>query len=448
MTVIRPHPRFFALVATLMVAGHCQAASFIVNNTQDVPDDNPGNGICHPVNGAANTCTLRAAIMEANALPGSHQIALPSGQYTPNRPGREEQAALTGDLDISRDITIVNGTNNPPIIFSITQDRVFDILSGGSLTLRNIGVNGGVANAVGTVRGGAFQVTTGAQLFLDRAKVGTNYANIGGAIYSDGLVDIVDSEFYNNAITADNVQLEFASGAAIFSRGQLNVERSTFRENGNIPGAESLNLITSAYAIHTKNSGPASPSSTFVNTTIANNTRGVRSEGVALQMDMVTIAGNSGIGLRFVADIGNLGVPQLKLRQTVIADNASTNCNGIDGDAAESAVRNRYNASTDASCGFTGGNDFQNIESPFFGPLGNYGGKTPVLIPHFNSEIVDAGGPLCLPSFEDQRGKLRPMDGNLDADNGCDIGAVEFDPLNDPISNDVIFADGFESATP
>ncbi|MGB0135572.1 choice-of-anchor Q domain-containing protein [Dokdonella sp.] len=448
MTLIRLRPRKIALVATLLIAGHCQAANFIVNNNQDVPDDNPGDGICHPINGAANTCTLRAAIMEANALAGNHVIGLPSGQYTLNRQGREEQAASTGDLDILGSITIVNGTSNPPTIFSTTQDRVFDILSGASLTLRNVRVNGGVANAVGTVRGGAFQVTTGAQLTLDQVIVGTNYANIGGAIYNDGIVSIVDSDFYNNAITADNVQLEFANGAAILSRGQLTIERSTFRENGRIPGADSLNLLTSAYAIHLKNNGPASPLGTFVNTTIANNTRGVRSEGVPLKMDMVTIAGNSGLGLRFVPDVGNLGVPQLTIRQTVIADNDSTDCNGIDGNAAENVVRNRYNASTDDSCGFTGGNDFQNIDSPFFGPLDIYDGLTPVLIPRFDSEIVDAGGPLCLPSFEDQREKLRPMDGNLDSDNGCDIGAVEFDPLNDPLSNDVIFADSFDLLVP
>ena len=61
-----------------------------------------------------------------------------------------------------------------------------------------------------------------------------------------------------------------------------------------------------------------------------------------------------------------------------------------------------------------------------------------------SSSIVDTGGPLCLPSVEDQRGRTRPMDGNPDAENGCELGAVKFDPLTDPIGNDVIFADGFD----
>lgn len=431
-------------IATVTLASPCDAALFVVNNNLDVPDDSPGNGICHPVNGADNTCTLRAAIMEANALGGSHVIALPSGTYTLNRPGAQEESALTGDLDISATIRIVNGTSNRPLIYASQQDRVFDIRAGGSLTLENIAVSGGIANAPGTVRGGGFQVATGAQLSLDRSAVYTNIANIGGAVYNDGNLTIVDSEFYNNAITDDEVNVEFANGAAVFSRGQLSISRSTFRDNGRIPGGESLNLVTSAYAIHLRETGPASPSAALVNTTIAGNTRGIRSEGVPLQMDMVTIAGNTGLGLRFTPDFDTLGVIQLKVRQTVIVGGDAAACNGIDGSLIENNVSNRYNASSDASCGFTGGNDQQNIAYPFLDSLEPYGGRTPVLMPMFSSSIVDAGGPICLPSFEDQRGKTRPIDGNLDAENGCDLGAVEFDPMTDPLGNDVIFADGFD----
>ena len=435
---------FSAAMAALLLAAPCAATTFVVNNTLDVPDDNPGNGICHPVNGVANTCTLRAAIMEANALGGSHVIALPSGQYTLNRIGAQEEAALTGDLDITATIRIVNGTSNPPTIYANQQDRVFDIKAGGSLTLQNVRVSGGFANAVGTVRGGAFQVATGAQLTVERSVIATNVANMGGAIYSDGSVTILDSDFYNNAISDDQVLPEFVNGSAIFSRGVLSIERSTFRDNGRIPGADSLNLVNYAYAIHLRKTGPASPSATLVNATIVGNTRGIRSEGVPLNLDMVTIADNTGLGLRFTPDIDTIGMIQLRVRQTVIVGNDSNACNGIDGTLIENDVRNRYNASSDESCGFGGGNDQQNIAYPFLDSLENYGGRTPVLMPNFSSSIVDAGGPLCLPSFEDQRGKVRPKDGNLDAENGCDLGAVEFDPMTDPIGNDIIFADGFD----
>src|SRR5688500_1837174 len=44
--------------------GQAYAASFTVNSTADQPDVSPGDGICRT---ASNTCTLRAAIMEANS---------------------------------------------------------------------------------------------------------------------------------------------------------------------------------------------------------------------------------------------------------------------------------------------------------------------------------------------------------------------------------------------
>src|SRR5262245_23655024 len=52
------------------------AASFTVNSPADAVDAIPGNGACAS---AAGDCTLRAAIQEANALPGADTITLPSG---------------------------------------------------------------------------------------------------------------------------------------------------------------------------------------------------------------------------------------------------------------------------------------------------------------------------------------------------------------------------------
>jgi CSLREA domain-containing protein len=44
-----------------------RAADFVVNSTADAIDAAPGDGICATVDGA---CTVRAAIIEANQLPG------------------------------------------------------------------------------------------------------------------------------------------------------------------------------------------------------------------------------------------------------------------------------------------------------------------------------------------------------------------------------------------
>ena len=48
--------------------GPAEAATFTVNSTADAVDVNPGNSLCADATGA---CTLRAAVMEANALDGA-----------------------------------------------------------------------------------------------------------------------------------------------------------------------------------------------------------------------------------------------------------------------------------------------------------------------------------------------------------------------------------------
>ena len=81
------------------------AASLAVNDTVDRVDSQVGNGECRT---SAGTCTLRAAIQEANALPGPDTITVPTGTYAiaiaplgdfvvdPN----------DGDFDITEPVTI------------------------------------------------------------------------------------------------------------------------------------------------------------------------------------------------------------------------------------------------------------------------------------------------------------------------------------------------------
>src|SRR5439155_26666818 len=104
-----------ALAALLASDGTLSAASFTVNSTIDAVDANPGDGICDDGGGR---CTLRAAIMEANALPGADTIVLPSGTYRLSIPGAGEDLGSTGDLDITDDLrvdgtVIVNGWSEP-----------------------------------------------------------------------------------------------------------------------------------------------------------------------------------------------------------------------------------------------------------------------------------------------------------------------------------------------
>ena len=65
---------FFALV----LAAPAQAVVFTVDSTVDAVDAVPGDGICADASGA---CTLRAAIHEANVLPGADVVEVPAGTY-------------------------------------------------------------------------------------------------------------------------------------------------------------------------------------------------------------------------------------------------------------------------------------------------------------------------------------------------------------------------------
>jgi CSLREA domain-containing protein len=67
-------------LCAIFLSTSAQAAVFAVNSPEDGVDANPGNGVCEtaPGNGV---CTLRAAIQEANTLPGADEITLLSNVY-------------------------------------------------------------------------------------------------------------------------------------------------------------------------------------------------------------------------------------------------------------------------------------------------------------------------------------------------------------------------------
>jgi hypothetical protein len=77
--------------------------------------------------------------------------------------------------------------------------------------------------------------------------------------------------------------------------------------------------------------------------------------------------------------------------------------------------------------------DQKNVE-PLLGPLQNNGGPTQTQALLKGSPAIDGGNLNGCIDFAvtvvntDQRGMLRPLDGNGDAIAICDIGAVEYSP--------------------
>jgi CSLREA domain-containing protein len=107
--------------AVVWIAPARANAPFAVDSTVDEIDAAPGDGNC--ISTPSGQCTLRAAIMEANALAGDDTINLPAGIYTLTLAGVNEDAGLTGDLDITSTVTIEGAGAESTVIDANALDR-------------------------------------------------------------------------------------------------------------------------------------------------------------------------------------------------------------------------------------------------------------------------------------------------------------------------------------
>src|SRR5215210_2895429 len=124
---------FFIAVAAFsqQVAALLQSpqASFVVNHSGDTGDANTLDNICAD---AAGNCTLRAAIQQANALPGNNVIS-----FALSAP----QINLSSELSVSQSVTITGpGARNLTVqrASSAADSRVFNIQGAFGTTVVNI----------------------------------------------------------------------------------------------------------------------------------------------------------------------------------------------------------------------------------------------------------------------------------------------------------------------
>lgn len=177
------------MVSALLIPlwGMAATFSFTVNNTADLRDDSPGDGICRTiVGGEEQGCTLRAAIDEANALApaaGGLEIILPAGTFTLTRPGAGEGQNASGDLDIRCNIKLQGAGLAATVIDGAGLDRVFDITwhyPDFQVEMADLTITGGAVPMIGDDMdrsgGGIFSY---GNLTLTRVKV-TNNASANG----------------------------------------------------------------------------------------------------------------------------------------------------------------------------------------------------------------------------------------------------------------------------
>src|SRR3990170_9146569 len=97
--------------------------AFTVNDFRDAGDANPGDGLCLSTLGGS-TCTLRAAIDQTNASLGLDTITLPVGTYVLTIAGIDDEGNVSGDLDITDDLTLTGAGAGLTIINGGALDRV------------------------------------------------------------------------------------------------------------------------------------------------------------------------------------------------------------------------------------------------------------------------------------------------------------------------------------
>lgn len=133
--------------------------TFTVNATADQIDDDTSDGLCHT---SANTCSLRAAVMQANHLStnGEVEINLPPGIYRLTLAPVGSNGEASGDLNFTtppnstQRISILGTNPSITVIDANHTDRAISVAAGGNAGIGRLTVRNGNDSSVGGVGGG------------------------------------------------------------------------------------------------------------------------------------------------------------------------------------------------------------------------------------------------------------------------------------------------------
>ena len=205
--------------------------TFGVNSTSDYPDSNLGDGICRA--GGCDTpilqcCTLRAAIMEANADPTTpRQIDLGAGVFRVSIPPTPGQDEASGDLDLRSHQIIIRGVGaGRTRIVASSGERVFHAQYCESASLMDLSIEGGRA-----AMGGGLLSDHACRVRLENVRVAENSAAEGGGIANgpNGIMELDHVDVRSNHATG--------RGGGIANEGTFSMTRSTLANNTSAKGA-------------------------------------------------------------------------------------------------------------------------------------------------------------------------------------------------------------------
>lgn len=482
----------FALLALCGIGGFTRVdaaptgVTFNVTDLVDAPDANIGDGKCETVPGN-KVCTLRAAIQEANALPGADTINLQAQTtYKLTRIGTDD-TALYGDLDVKGQLTI-NGANQTVIDGNggISRDRVFELT--GTVSISKVTIqNGNPATEPGGAIYNHALLTLTDSIIKKNGSAGAD----GGGIYNEGTATIKQTQFFNNkavdggAIYNDKtlmlvesslVQNNAERGGAIFngSHGYLELtDRNDVSNNTAVEGAGIYNYgtanitdstIASNDAVHYGGGIVARGALLLYKSTVSGNTAGTNGGGIGSVFSTTAIIINSTLSNNLAGHVGGgmfvdggtwdlrnativsnkadsdkdgsgsgggIFVYQgtLNIRNSLVSDNYKMSRSFyVDDDCKGTLTSQDYNlirSSTDCTIsGKTTHNKYN--KNPFLEPLADNGGPTQTHAVQLNSPAIDGGNPNGCTDFLGAPLTTDQRGYQRPAGAACDIGAFEY----------------------
>lgn len=381
---------FFLVTFTLYLPSQAALNEVFVVNTNDNSDD----GDCN-----AAHCSLLEAINAANNAHGADTIIFTLPPTTTIGMG-------LSPLPIISDTLTIDGSTAQNLSVSGVYDySIFHIDTGATVTITTLTIGGGVtSDGAGIFNGGTVNIIG--------STIAGNYAyGYGGGIYNQGgTVNISSSTI------AGNVG-EFSGGGVVNFGGMVNISDSTLTGNTNFVG-DGGGIANFGGELKIDNSTFVGNHCFFYHSYC--NGGGIYIPSGVLYISNSTFNGNWAGGMGGIPPFGG-GIfgGEVHLSNTIIANSGGGDC------VAGLISTNINNLISDGSCNPTfNGN-------PMFGLFQDNGGPTWTVALSPLSQAVDNGDDdICAaPPIDnlDQRGVIRPIDGDGDGVPRCDIGAYEYD---------------------